>query len=170
MAFTTHKVAGIYSDRVAAREGAQALREAGFAQDDVIVADREDWQLAFTDPREIGKRSRNGVLAGASVGAAIGAAAAGAVIVADLGVVATAPILSVLAGAGVGAAAGIAIAGLSSRSVREPDFRSMVRESVENGQCAVIVRARTEAGALEAQSVIARTTDKTLDQYGTLVS
>jgi len=170
MAFTAHKVAGVYPDRDTAREGALALREAGFSETEVRVAGRDDWQLAFTHPEEITRRTRNGLLIGAGVGAGIGAVVAGVLIAAEVGAVIGAPVLSVLVGACIGAIAGVAVAGVSSRSVREPDFRKMVREVVEGGGCAVIVRPSTEAGALEAQSVIARTTDKTLDQYGTVVS
>lgn len=170
MAITSHKVAGVYSDRQAAREGAQAIREAGFSSDVVVLADRDDWQLAFADSDEMEKRASRSVLAGAGAGAGIGAAGAIALVAAQVSVVSSAPILSVLVGAGVGAIAGTAIAGVTSASLREPDFRNLVREAVESGRCVVIVRAGTEADALRAQSVIAGTTQETLDQFGAAAS
>lgn len=166
MVSTTHKVAGVYADRAAAREGARALREAGFSENKVLLVDRDDWELAFTNPEEIRTRSKRNALAGAGAGALIGAAGAGALAAAKVSVLAGAPLLTELAGAVIGALAGSAIAGVSSASVHEPDFRNLVREAVEQGQCLVIVRANTEAGALEAQNLIGRTTDKSLDHFG----
>lgn len=170
MALTMHKVAGVYADRGAAREGARVLREAGFSADQVALVGRQDWETAFVQPEEAGDRSAKSALIGAGTGAGLGAAGAGALAVAEVSVIAAAPILSVLAGAGLGAMVGTAIAGIASASVRESDFKNLVREAVEKGHFVVIARAHSESDALEAQSLIARTAEKSLDQFGSVAS
>ena len=170
MSFATHKVAGVYADRAQANEGARALREAGFEPEDIFVVDRDDWQTAFADPQEAGQRAENAALSGAVAGAGVGAAGAGALAIAEVSVIAAAPVFATLAGAGLGAVVGTAIAGVSSASVREPDFREMVREAIHEDHSVVVARPHSEADALKAQDVIAKTADSSIDQYGGVAS
>lgn len=166
MSSTTHKVAGVYVSHDQARKGARALREAGFDEDRLTLVGSHDWERAFADPEDIGERSSTAALSGAGTGAALGAAGAGALVVAEISVIAAAPVLALLAGAGLGAVVGTAVSGVASASVRESDFRDMVREAVEKDHFVLIARARSEAEALEVQSLIVQSAEKSIDQFG----
>ena len=168
MALTMHKVAGVYPDRIRAREGVRALHEAGFPKDAIALLDRKNWQRAFTHTDEMSARSRKVVLTWAGAGAAIGAVVAAILSAAGVSFVAAAPVFSIFAGAGLGAILATALTGLWSASAREPDFRNMVREAVESDQAVVIVRAKSEVNALEAQGLFAHTAEQTIDQYGSV--
>jgi hypothetical protein len=167
MALTSHKVAGVYESIDDAREAAAALREEGFDDERVLLAHDEAWESDLTAFEDVERGARASLAGGAGAGAGIGAAGAGVLAAAGVNVIAAAPVLAVLAGAGLGAITGTAVANVSSGTVRELDFREMVRESLAQGHVVVLARARSEAEALRAQDVIARSAAKgAIDQGG----
>lgn len=167
MALTRHKVAGIYRDHQRARDAVDALRRAGISEDAIAIANEDDWREAFTEAETIAGRAKDTIAVGAGIGAGVGAAGTGALAAAEVAVIAAAPVLAMLAGAGLGAVAGTAYAGASSSSVRESAFRDVVREAVTLGNVVVVVRASSEAEALEVQDLVARTApERSVDQFG----
>lgn len=167
MSQTSHKVAGIYPDHANARAAVEALRQAGIGEEAIAMVDKDDWQSAFTDPHTVTERAKHKLASGTGIGAGLGALGAGALVAAEVAVIAAAPVLAMLAGAGLGAAAGTAYTGVSSSSVREPVFRDVVREAVTQGHVVVIVRTFSEAESLHAQDLISSTNpERSVDQLG----
>jgi hypothetical protein len=140
---------GAFEDRDKARAAVEALRRAGFADDDVGLLSREDKApegpaRAYIDnPRSAGDESAAGVGIGAAAGAAAGlgtGAALAAGLIPGVGPVVAGGLALALLMAGSGAAAGSLLGGLFGLGVPQ-DEAEYVHSELAAGRTLVLARA-----------------------------
>ncbi len=148
MAMIQHVVAvGVFTDRVQAQRAIDALRRAGFSDDEVGFLTRAE--VADTGEQVAGDAA-SGAVGGGLIGGVLGAAAA--LLIPGFGPVLAGGILAaVLGGAAIGAAAGGLIASLVGMGISEADAR-FYQQELEAGR--TIVTVKTESGYDEAVAIL----------------
>lgn len=150
-----HLVAGIFPDVVAAEAAHSQLVRENISTDRITLLNPSDKAVVapdsdFTDSLD----DKTSVLAGAAAGGGLGLSGG---LVAGALVMVAAPVITTLLATGMGALAGAAAGKAFSKSMDGEAFGEIVRESLANGHCAVVVSAENEADALQAQAIFAET-------------
>lgn len=137
-------VVGVFHDRAAARAAVNELRQAGFPEDQIGVAAREQTSVAETDTAAAGSRWEEGAVAGVATGAGVGALWAlgiAAHVLPPLGPVILGGLLASVAASAVGGAAvGGVVGALVGLGVPEAEARYYESE-FHAGRTLVTVRA-----------------------------
>jgi len=143
---TRDTVVGVFHDRDDAQDAINALRDAGFAPDDISVLAR-DRDQAGALAAETGTEAGTGAATGALTGGLLGGVAGwligiGALAIPGIGpIIAAGPIAAALGGAALGAAGGGVIGALTGAGVPEDEAR-WYDEQVRGGGILVTVNAR----------------------------
>jgi hypothetical protein len=141
-ASTRSTAVGVFHDRSTAQEAVDALKRAGFREDQIGVATRSEEKEPLLD-RDIGSKAAEGAAIGAATGAGVGALW-GLGVVAQLfqplGIVAGGTLLALLASAGTGAAVATVLGALVGLGVPE-DEAAYYEGEIKNGRTLVAVRA-----------------------------
>jgi hypothetical protein len=143
-------VVALFVDQAAAERGIQALKAAGFTEQQIGVAVR-DTQQQQEITEGTGTKAAEGAAAGAMGGGMVGGvigllAGVGALVIPGIGpIIAAGTLGSTLAGAGIGAAAGGLIGALAGMGVPDEDARHFERGFQEGGVL-VAVEAGEDAG------------------------
>jgi len=125
---TSRTVVAFFKDRVNAESAVQDLRAAGFTDDQLGIATRQEIEAEAGRPAtDAGSTAVTGAASGGVLGGLVGLlAGAGALVIPGLGPVLAGGILtSILAGAGIGAAAGGVIGALMGMGVPEEQARRL---------------------------------------------
>jgi hypothetical protein len=149
-------VVGIFHDRDDAQDAINALRDAGFAPDEISVLARDRDQagaLAAETGTEAGAGAATGALTGGLLGGVAGwLVGIGALAIPGIGpIVAAGPIAAALGGAALGATGGGIIGALTGAGVPEDEAR-WYDDQVRGGGILVTVNARGRYD--EARSII----------------
>jgi hypothetical protein len=148
-------VVGVFPDRSRAQQAVDALKRAGFREDQLGVATRSESQEPWPD-RDTGSKVAEGAAIGAATGAGVGVLwglGVVAQIFPPLGIVAGGTLMALLASAGTGAAVATVIGALVGLGVPE-DEAAYYESEVKSGRTLVTVRANgrfEEAWAILAQ-------------------
>jgi len=142
-------VVGLFADQPAAERGIQALKAAGFSEQQIGVAvrDKEQQQeLTEGTGTQAAEGATTGAVGGGVLGGVVGLlAGVGALAIPGIGpIIAGGALASTLAGAGIGAAAGGLIGALAGMGVPEEDARHFER-GFQQGEVLVTVQAGAEA-------------------------
>ena len=149
-------VVGLFPDQPAAERGIQALKAAGFSEQQIGVAlrDREQQQaLTETTGTQAAEGAATGAVGGGVLGGIVGLlAGVGALAIPGIGpIIAGGGLTSTLAGAGIGAAAGGLIGALAGMGVPEEDARYFERGFQQGG---VLVTVDAGANAIRAREAL----------------
>jgi uncharacterized protein (TIGR02271 family) len=142
-------VVGLFADLPAAERGIQALKAAGFSEQQIGVAVRDKQQqqeLTEGTGTQAAEGAATGAVGGGVLGGVVGLlAGVGALAIPGIGpIIAGGALASTLAGAGIGAAAGGIIGALAGMGVPEEDARHFER-GFQQGGVLVTVDAGTDA-------------------------
>jgi hypothetical protein len=156
VAGNSNTVVGLFADQTAAQRGIEALKTAGFLEQEIGVAARDKGQQKdITESTGTGaaEGAGKGAVGGGVLGGIVGLlAGVGALVIPGIGpIIAGGALASTLAGAGIGAAAGGLIGALVGMGVPEEDAKHFER-GFEEGAVLVTVAAGTKAE--EARDVI----------------
>ncbi|HET8836963.1 MAG TPA: general stress protein [Gemmatimonadales bacterium] len=156
VAGNSNTVVGLFADQTAAQRGIEALKAAGFSEQEIGVAARDkEQQKGLTESTGTGaaEGAGKGAVGGGVLGGIVGLlAGVGALVIPGIGpIIAGGALASTLAGAGIGAAAGGLIGALVGMGVPEEDAKHFER-GFEEGAVLVTVAAGTKAE--EARDVI----------------
>ena len=157
---TTPRAAGetvvaLFADQSAAERGIQALKAAGFTEEQIGVAVR-DRQQQQEITEGTGTKAAEGAAAGAMGGGMVGGvigllAGVGALVLPGIGpIIAAGTLASTLTGAGVGAAAGGLIGALAGMGVPDEDAKHFERGFQEGGVLVTVEAGDDAARAREA--------------------
>jgi len=146
-------VVGVFNNRSDADQAVQALRQAGFREDQIGFLMRgQEGQQGGDSGTNAGEGAASGALTGGILGGLL--AAAGALLIPGFGpVIAGGLLASVLGGAAVGAAAGGILGALTGLGVPEDEARFYESE-VQSGNILVTVKADNRYN--EAASILQR--------------
>jgi hypothetical protein len=135
-------VAGVFDDRVDADQALQALRDAGFAPDQISIVMLQTPQPENEPPRGLHVDETTGILAGGALGGLAGwLIGATAVAVPGLGaLLAAGALVGALGGAGIGAATGGLIGHLVDEGLTHEEA-GYYHERVRHGAALMTVRA-----------------------------
>jgi len=136
-------VVGVFSDRTEAEQAIHDLKQAGFRDDQIGIAARDnshpEGTVTHADGGDAGGATASGAIGGGVLGGILGALAAG--LIPGIGPVLAGGILAgVLGGAAVGAAAGGILGALTSMGVSEDDAR-YYEDEFKGGRTLVTVKA-----------------------------
>lgn len=142
-------VVALFADLPAAERGIEALKDAGFSEEEIGVAVRDTRQqqdLVEGTGTQAAEGATKGAVGGGVLGGVVGLlAGVGALAIPGIGpIIAGGVLASTLAGAGVGAAAGGIIGALAGMGVPEENARHFERGFQEGGVI-VTVNAGTDA-------------------------
>ena len=142
-------VVGLFADLPAAQRGIEALKAAGYSEQQIGVAVRDKQQqqdLTEGTGTQAAEGATTGAVGGGVVGGVLGLlAGVGALAIPGIGpIIAGGALASTLAGAGIGAAAGGIIGALAGMGVPEEDARHFDR-GLQEGGVLVTVAAGAEA-------------------------
>lgn len=142
-------VVGLFADQPAAERGIQALKAAGFSEQQIGVAVRDKRQqreLTEGTGTQAAEGAATGAVGGGVLGGVVGLlAGVGALAIPGIGpIIAGGALASTLAGAGIGAAAGGLVGALAGMGVPEEDARHFER-GFQQGEVLVTVQAGAEA-------------------------
>ena len=158
-AATTNKrtVAGVFTDTAHAERALNALKDGGFAPDQVSVVAKESADTKrMVENTEMGTAEAAG--GGAVAGTVIGGIAGWLLGISALAIPGIGPIVgagiigTTLAGAGIGAAAGGLIGALTAEGIPEEDARGY-EESVKAGSILLTVHATSDEQSRQAQEI-----------------
>jgi heat induced stress protein YflT len=140
-------VVGLFADQPAAERGIEALKAAGFSDQQIGVAVRDKQQqkeLTEGTGAQVAEGAAKGAVGGGVLGGVVGLlAGVGALVIPGIGpIIAGGTLASTLAGAGIGAAAGGLIGALTSMGVPEENAKHFERGFQQGG-----VLVTVEAGA-----------------------
>jgi uncharacterized membrane protein len=157
---STPRVAGetvvaLFADPTAAEHGIQALKAAGFTEQQIGVAvrDREQQQeITEGTGTQAAEGAAKGAMGGGMVGGVIGLlAGVGALVIPGIGpIIAAGALASTLTGAGVGAAAGGLIGALAGMGVPDEDAKHFERGFQEGGVLVTVDAGEDSARARQA--------------------
>ena len=148
-------VVGLFADQPAAERGIQALKTAGFTEQQIGVAVR-DRQQQQEITEGTGTKAAEGAAAGAMGGGMVGGvigllAGVGALVIPGVGaIIAAGTLASALTGAGIGAAAGGLIGALAGMGVPDEDAKHFERGFHEGGVLVTVEAGGDAARAREA--------------------
>jgi hypothetical protein len=142
-------IVGLFADQLDAERGIQALKAAGFSEQQIGVALRDKQQqqeLTEGTGTQATEGAATGAVGGGVLGGVVGLLAGmGALAIPGIGpIIAGGVLASTLAGAGIGAAAGGLIGALASMGVPEEDARHFER-GFQQGAVLVTVQAGGDA-------------------------
>jgi uncharacterized protein (TIGR02271 family) len=142
-------VVGLFADQPAAERGIQALKTAGFSEQQIGVAvrdKRQQQELTQDTGTQAAEGAATGAVGGGVLGGVVGLlAGVGALAIPGIGpIIAGGALASTLAGAGIGAAAGGLIGALAGMGVPEEDARHFER-GFQQGRVLVTVEAGADA-------------------------
>jgi uncharacterized protein (TIGR02271 family) len=142
-------VVGLFADQAGAERGIQALKAAGFSEQQIGVAVRDKRQqqkLTEGTGTQVAEGAATGAVGGGVLGGMVGLlAGVGALAIPGIGpIIAGGALASTLAGAGIGAAAGGLIGALAGMGVPEEDARHFER-GFQQGGVLVTVQAGGDA-------------------------
>jgi uncharacterized membrane protein len=145
MAAKAHNlVVGVFEQPARAERAVEALWEAGFPQDRIDMATRDQGVVKGTDRLAIQKDAADGAVTGAVAGARAGAVAGALVflLVPGLGaVIGGGLLLGVLGGAALGAAGGTFLGPFISLEMSEAEARHYSRQ-IDEGRTLVLVQTK----------------------------
>jgi uncharacterized protein (TIGR02271 family) len=149
-------VVGLFDDQPAAERGIQALKAAGFSEQQIGVAVRDkqrQQELTEGTGTQAAEGAATGAVGGGVLGGVVGLlAGVGALAIPGIGpIIAGGALASTLAGAGIGAAAGGLIGALAGMGVPEEDARHFERGFQEGG---VLVTVQAGGDAERARQVL----------------
>ncbi len=151
-------VVGLFQDQPSAESAIQRLKAAGFTEDEIGVAVRDqEQQRALTE--DTGMQAADGAAKGAVGGGVVGGvvgllAGVGALVIPGVGpIVAGGWLAATLAGAGIGAAAGGLIGALVGMGVPEEDAKHFERGFREGGILVTVQAGSRAEDAREALSL-----------------
>ena len=120
-------VTGVFNKSFDANRAVEALRERGFALDDISILTSEttsEHAFAVKTHSKVGEGAAIGAgLGGALAAVAAGLTAVGVIASGGIGLVAAGPLVAALAGAGAGAAAGGLVGGLVGLGIPEHEAK-----------------------------------------------
>ena len=148
-------VVGVFPDRSRAQEAVDALKLAGFREDQLGVATRNDTKEPWPD-YDTGLKVAEGAAIGAATGAGVGALwglGVAAQLFPPLGIVAGGTLMALLASAGTGAALATVVGALVGLGVPE-DEAGYYEGELKGGRTLVTVRA--DGRYDEAWNILAR--------------
>lgn len=170
MAGKNTSVFGIYTDTASAELGVQALKDAGFSNND-ISALFPDKKGTKDFAHEKNTKAPEGATAGAGTGAVLGGglgwlAGIGALAIPGLGpFIAAGPIMAALAGAGVGGAVGGLTGALIGMGI--PEFEAKRYEGrVKEGGILLSVHSDTSEEIKRAKEILERTGAQDISSSG----
>ena len=142
-------IVGLFADQLNAERGIQALKAAGFSEQQIGVALRDKQQqqeLTEGTGTQATEAAETGAVGGGVLGGVVGLlAGVGALAIPGIGpIIAGGVLASTLAGAGIGAAAGGLIGALAGMGVPEEDARHFER-GFQQGAVLVTVQAGGDA-------------------------
>jgi hypothetical protein len=142
-------VVGLFADQPAAERGIEGLKVAGFSEQQIGVAVRDQQQqkdLTEGTGAQTAEGAATGAVSGGVLGGVVGLlAGVGALVIPGIGpIIAGGALASTLAGAGIGAAAGGIIGALAGMGVPEEDARHFER-GFQQGAVLVTVQAGGDA-------------------------
>jgi uncharacterized protein (TIGR02271 family) len=151
-------VVGLFADQPAAERGIEGLKVAGFSEQQIGVAVRDQQQqkdLTEGTGAQTAEGAATGAVSGGVLGGVVGLlAGVGALVIPGIGpIIAGGALASTLAGAGIGAAAGGIIGALAGMGVPEEDARHFER-GFKQGGVLVTVSAGADA-ELARESLLA---------------
>jgi len=131
-------VVGLFADQPAAERGIQALKAAGFSDQQIGVAVRDKQQqeeLTEGTGAQVAEGAAKGAVGGGVLGGVVGLlAGVGALVIPGIGpIIAGGDLASTLAGAGIGAAAGGLIGALTKMGVPEENAKHFERGFQQGG-------------------------------------
>jgi uncharacterized protein (TIGR02271 family) len=149
-------VVGLFADQPSAERGIQALKAAGFTEQQIGVAVRDRAQqreLTEGTGTQAAEGAAAGAMGGGMVGGVIGLlAGVGALVIPGVGpIIAAGALASTLTGAGIGAAAGGLIGALAGMGVPDEDAKHFERGFQEGG---VLVTVEAGANATRARQAL----------------
>lgn len=149
-------VVGLFADQSAAERGIEALKDAGFSEEEIGVAMRDKQQqkdLTEGTGTQAAEGAAKGAVGGGVLGGLVGLlTGVGALAIPGIGpIIAGGALASTLAGAGIGAAAGGLIGALVGMGVPEEDAKHFERGFQEG---AVLVTVLAGMDGEEARDVI----------------
>ncbi|HUR95466.1 MAG TPA: YsnF/AvaK domain-containing protein [Gemmatimonadales bacterium] len=141
-------VVGLFNDQPSAERGIQALKSAGFSEQQIGVAvrDRQQQQeLTENTGTQAAEGAATGAVGGGVLGGVVGLlAGVGALAIPGIGpIIAGGALASTLAGAGIGAAAGGLLGALAGMGIPEEDAQHFER-GFQQGGVLVTVQAGTD--------------------------
>jgi hypothetical protein len=148
-------VVALFADQNAAERGIQALKAAGFTEQQIGVAVR-DTQQQQEITEGTGTKAAEGATAGAMGGGMVGGvigllAGVGALVIPGIGpIIAAGTLASTLTGAGIGAAAGGLIGALAGMGLPDEDAKHFERGFQEGGVLVTVEAGEDAARAREA--------------------
>jgi hypothetical protein len=149
-------VVGAFQGRAAAESAIEELRKAGFGNEDIGIAVREEAAATASTPAEKGNRLDDMAAAGAAAGGTIGALA-GAIatgLIPGMGQVVAAGLLAgIVGGTLVGAATGGLVGALIGLGIPEEDARYYDREFLAGG---AVVAVRAPGRSKEVAEILRR--------------
>jgi hypothetical protein len=146
---STHTVVGVFEDSSNAIQAVRALRDAGFADNQIGIVSRDSGtkghreRFGLSDDPTNSKWEQGtavGAAAGGATGLGLGLAVAGGLIPPLGPVIAGGTLVALLASAGAGAAVGTVVGGLIGLGIPEEDAQYYGTE-VESGRTLVTVQA-----------------------------
>jgi uncharacterized protein (TIGR02271 family) len=148
-------VVGLFADQPAAERGIQALKAAGFTENQIGVAvrDREQQkEIIEGTGTQASEGAAAGAVGGGMVGGVIGLlAGVGALVIPGVGpIIAAGALASTLTGAGIGAAAGGLIGALAGMGVPDEDAKHFERGFQEGGVLVTVEAGGDAARARQA--------------------
>jgi Heat induced stress protein YflT len=152
-------VVGLFADQLAAERGIRALKTAGFLEEQIGVAVRDQQQqqqITEGTGTQAAEGAATGAVGGGVLGGIVGLlAGVGALAIPGIGpIIAGGALASTLAGVGIGAAAGGLIGALAGMGVPEEDARHFERGFQQGG---VLVTVQAGANAdLARQALLSR--------------
>ncbi len=149
-------VIGLFDSQPAAARGIQALKAAGFAEQQIGVAvldKRQQEELIENTGAQVAEGAAKGATGGGVLGGVVGLlAGVGALVIPGIGpIIAGGALASTLAGAGIGAAAGGLIGALAGIGVPEEDARHFERGFQQGG---VLVTVESGTQELARQTLL----------------
>jgi hypothetical protein len=149
-------VVGLFADQPAAERGIEALKDAGFSEEEIGVAVRDKQQqkdITEGTGTQAAEGAAKGAVGGGVLGGIVGLlTGVGALVIPGIGpIIAGGALASTLAGAGIGAAAGGLIGALVGMGVPEEDAKHFERGFQQGG---VLVTVMAGADTEDARAVM----------------
>lgn len=149
-------VAAVFNDRDDAQDAINALRDAGFAADDISILARDRntaGQIAEDTGTEMATGAATGALAGGLLGGVAGwLVGIGALAIPGVGpIIAAGPLAAALGGAAIGAAGGGIIGALTGMGIPEDEAKYYDTEFKRGG---IVVTAQTRGRYDEARDIL----------------
>lgn len=152
-----HRVSGIFATEAAATQAHDRLQSAQLDAVKIFkLSPGEGIAERKIEPESEATRDAvlHDTLLGAGIGGATGAAGTAALAAANVGLVVASPVAATLVALGYGATIGSLAGAIKGLRINESDFAAFVQDALRNSAWAIIVHARHEKTAAQAEEIL----------------